>query len=159
MHVLILYYSRTGRTQKLAQAILEGVKSVSDITPTIKPAEDVTDADLVEADGIIAGSPVYFGTMAAELKSVYDRMHKFRSKMEDKIGAAFATSNHHTGGKETTMLSIIQAFLICGMIVAGDPIKTGGHYGVACDKEYTEKTESDGFKFGVRIANLVKRMN
>ena len=157
--ILILYYTRTGRTQKLAEAICKGASSVTGVTCIIKTPEQVTDDDFINSDAIIAGSPVYFGTMAAELKLVIDKLHRIRRKMEDKIGAAFATSQHHTGGKETTIMSIIQAFLICGMIIVGDPLETGGHYGIACDKDYTDRTESDGFKFGARVASLAKQMN
>ena len=67
--------------------------------------------------------------MAAELKSVLDRFVSTRRKMEGKIGAAFTTSGHATGGKETTMMGIIQAFLIYGMVVTGDPMAASGAAG------------------------------
>ncbi len=128
MQVLIMYYSRTGNTKKLAEAIAEGVEEVQEVQTVIKPISRVTKTDFLESDGIIAGSPVYFGTMAAELKAIFDNFVEVRGQTSGKVGAAFATGGHHSGGKETTILSIIQAFLIYGMIVVGDPIDTGGHY-------------------------------
>jgi NAD(P)H dehydrogenase (quinone) len=70
----------------------------------------VTKDDFMTSDGIIAGSPVYFGTMAAEIKTVFKKFIGVRKKMGDKIGAAFTTSGDSSGGKETTIMSIIQAF-------------------------------------------------
>ena len=78
--------------------------------------------------------------------------------MEDKVGAAFATSAHHSGGKETTIISIVQAFLIYGMIVVGDPMDASGHYGVACAGAPDERAVQDGAKLGKRVALLVKNL-
>lgn len=158
MQVLVMYYSRGGNTEKLAQEIARGVQEVEEVTCVLKKAEDVTKEDFLESDGIIAGSPVYFGTMAAELKAVFDRNIGTRKKMEDKIGAAFATSADRSGGKETTIFSIIQAMLIYGMIIVGDPLDATGHYGVACEGSPNESTVANAIKLGKRVALLVKKM-
>jgi NAD(P)H dehydrogenase (quinone) len=158
MQVLVLYYSRSGRTKALAEEVLKGVKSVAGINGIIKSVDEVTPKDFTDSDGIIAGSPVYFGTMAAELKSVFDRFVAVRKKMENKVGAAFATSGHPSGGKETTIFSILQAFLIYGMIIVGDPMKAGGHYGVAHSDAIDEAAKSDAEKLGQRVAEVVKKM-
>ena len=63
MNVLVLYYSKTGHTRKLAEQIAEGVKSVSGVEAVIKSTEEVTKEDFVNAAGVIAGSPVYFGIL------------------------------------------------------------------------------------------------
>ena len=85
----------------------------------VKPTSEITKHDLLTADGIIAGSPNYFGSMSSELKEIFDRFVGIRPKMQDKIGAAFATGGDLSGGKETTLISIIQAMLIYGMIIVG----------------------------------------
>jgi NAD(P)H dehydrogenase (quinone) len=159
MQVLVLYYSRTGNTKKLAEAIAKGVEQVEGVACLIRSVETVTKDDLVVSGGIIAGSPVYFGTMAAELKELFDKYVGIRKKMENKIGAAFATSADQSGGKETTMLSIIQAFLIYGMIIVGDPISATGHYGVACTGAPDREITDNAAKLGKRVALLVKRMH
>lgn len=158
MQVLIMYYSRTGHTQALAEEIARGVRHVDGVACVLKPASEVTRDDFLASDGIIAGSPVYFGTMAAELKAVFDKYVGVRTQMEGKVGAAFATSGHQAGGKETTILSIVQAMLIYGMIVVGDPLGAGGHYGVACKGSPDERTARDGAKLGSRVAALVKKL-
>ena len=158
MQVLVMYHSRTGNTQKLAEEIARGVQEVEEVKCVLKPASEVTKDDFLSSDGIIAGSPVYFGTMAAELKEVFDKLIGTRKQMENKIGAAFATSAHHSGGKETTMMSIIQAMLIYGMIVVGDPLDASGHYGVACAGSPDERTARDGAKLGKRVALLANKL-
>lgn len=158
MQVLVMYYSRGGNTKKLAEAIASGVQEIEDIRCVLKPAAEVNKEDFLKSEGIIAGSPVYFGTMAAELKDVFDRLIGTRRHMENKIGAAFATSAHHTGGKETTIMSIIQAMLIYGMIIVGDPLDASGHYGVACTGVPNERALQDGIKLGKRVASLVKKL-
>ena len=158
MQVLILYYSRSGNTKKLAEAIAKGVAEVEGIGCVIKSVAEVTKEDFLNAQGIIAGSPVYFGSMAAEMKEVFDKFISVRKQMEGKVGAAFATSGDATGGKETTIFSIIQALMIYGMIIVGDPMDATGHYGVACTGSPDEKTISNAIKLGKRVASLVKKL-
>lgn len=158
MKVLVLYYTHTGSTKRLAEEIAAGVEEVPDVESVLKSTEDVTPADFLEADGIIAGSPVYFGTMAWQLKEVFDRFIAVRQKMGDKIGAAFATAGDPSGGKETTMMSILQAMLIYGMIVVGDPLDATGHYGVSCTGHPEEEDLHNAQKLGIRVAELVRKI-
>ena len=78
--------------------------------------------------------------------------------MEGKVGAAFATSGDPTGGKETTIMSILQALLIYGMVIVGDPMSATGHYGVACVGAPDEKAVENGKKLGRRVAELAKKI-
>jgi NAD(P)H dehydrogenase (quinone) len=156
--VLVGYFSKTGNTRALAEAVAEGVREVEGVACVLKETSELVREDFLDAGGLILGSPVYFGTMAAELKSVIDRFLPVRKKMEGKIGAAFATSHDPTGGKETTILSILQAMLIYGMVVMGDPFSATGHYGVACTGAPDERTKDHARKLGRRVAELLKRL-
>lgn len=158
-NVLILFYSRSGNTAKLADAIAKGVSEVEGVTAVLKNTDEVTADDFENANGIIAGSPVYFGIMSAELKKVFDGFVGLRKKMEGKVGAAFTTSGDVTGGKETTMMSIIQTLLIYGMIIVGDPMSATGHYGVSCVGGPDAKTEENGKKLGRRVADTILKLN
>ncbi len=158
MKVLVLYYSKGGNTRKLAEAVAEGAGQVEGIEVVMRNTRDVTKNDFVAADGLIVGSPVYFGTMAAQLKQVLDEFVGVRRKMENKIGAAFATAGDPSGGKETTIMSIIQALLIYGMIIVGDPMSATGHYGTACVGAPDSAARDNGQKLGRRVAELVKQM-
>jgi NAD(P)H dehydrogenase (quinone) len=158
MQVLVLYYSKGGNTRALAEAVAEGVRSVEGVDALVKSTQEVTKEDFVNSQGVIAGSPVYFGTMAADLKRVMDEFVSVRKKMEGKVGAAFATSGDLSGGKETTMMSIIQALLIYGMVIVGDPMSATGHYGVACVGRPDETAKANAIKLGARVATLVKKL-
>ncbi len=159
MNVLVLYYSKGGNTRKLAEAIAEGVGQVDGVEAVLRHTRDVTKDDFVAAAGLIVGSPVYFGTMAAQLKLVLDEFVGVRRKMENKVGAAFSTAGDASGGKETTMMSIIQALLIYGMIIVGDPLSATGHYGTACVGAPDATTRENGQRLGRRVAEFVKLIN
>jgi NAD(P)H dehydrogenase (quinone) len=158
MQILVLYFSKGGNTKKLAEAILTGVESVQGVQGVLKHTDDVTKDDFVSSNGVIAGSPVYFGVMAAQLKRIFDEFVSIRRKMEGKIGAAFATSADPSGGKETTMMSIIQVMLIYGMVVVGDPMAATGHFGTACVGAPDSGSLENGMKLGQRVAELAKRL-
>ena len=157
MQVLVLYYSKGGNTRKLAEAVAQGVASTG-ATAVLKNTEEVAKDDFLNSAGIIAGSPVYFGVMAWQLKKIFDDFVGLRRKMEGKVGASFATGGHHTGGKETTMFSIIQCMMIYGMIIVGDPMDASGHYGVGCVQAPDEQATSDGFKLGARVAEVCRKL-
>jgi NAD(P)H dehydrogenase (quinone) len=159
MQILILYFSTGGNTEKLAKKIVQGVEEAEGVTALLRNTERVTREDFIGSHGIIAGSPVYFGVMAAELKKVFDEFIGVRKQMEGKVGAAFATSGDATGGKETTMMSIIQALLIYGMVIAGDPMSATGHYGVACVGAPDKQTGENAIKLGRRVAELAKKLH
>ena len=157
MQILILYYSKGGNTRRLAEEVAAGVASAG-VTAVLKNTGEVTKEDFLDAAGIIAGSPVYFGVMAWELKKIFDDFVGTRRKMENKIGAAFTTGGHHTGGKETTIMSILQCMLIYGMIIVGDPMSASGHYGVACLGKPDESAPNDAFQLAERVALLCRKL-
>ena len=158
MQILVLYYSKGGNTRKLAEAVARGVDAVDGVDGVIRKTDAVTKDDFLASDGVIAGSPVYFGVMAAEMKKVFDDFVGVRKAMEGKVGAAFTTSGDATGGKETTMMSILQALLIYGMVVVGDPMSATGHYGVGCVGAPDAAAEANAMKLGERVAAVAKRL-
>lgn len=158
MQVLILYYSKGGNTKKLAEKIAEGVNSVSGVTALLRTTQEVTKEDFINSSGVIAGSPTYFGVMASDLKRVFDEFVGIRRKMENKVGAAFSTSADPSGGKETTIMSIIQCLLIYGMIIVGDPMDATGHYGVSCSGAPDVNILENAKKLGRRVAELCKKL-
>jgi NAD(P)H dehydrogenase (quinone) len=159
MQILILYYSKGGNTRRLAEAVAAGVEEVPQATAVLKKTDEVSQDDFTFSQGVIAGSPVYFGTMASRLKQVFDDFVGVRRQMEGKVGAAFATSSDPSGGKETTIMSILQAMLIYGMVVVGDPLSATGHYGVACAGTPDNAILANGRKLGRRVAEVAQRLS
>jgi len=154
--VLVIYYSRTGNTKKMAESILEGLKreGVDALTKDIK---DVEADELLKYDGIIIGSPTYYGTMSAQIKKLLDETVKFHGKLEGKVGAAFASSANVAGGNETTILDILNAMLIHGMIIQGDP--QGDHYGPVSIGEPDARATKECIRLGSRVAKLVNKIS
>jgi len=155
--VLVIYHSRTGNSEKMAEAVVQGVLNAGS-DAIIKKVDEANLDDLINTDGIVFGAPTYFGSLSAEMKAFIDESVKIRRKLEGKVGAAFTSSGSVSGGNETTVLSLIQAMLIHGMIVVGDPIETGGHYGAVAIGSPGEDDLRTCIKLGERVANLTKKL-
>ncbi|MBP2144377.1 multimeric flavodoxin WrbA [Methanococcus voltae] len=95
----------------------------------IDDIEDIVDS-MDEADGIILGSPVYFGGVSAQLKMIMDRSRSLRAnrKLKNKVGAAISVGASRNGGQETTIRQIHDYMHIQSMIVVADEFPTA-HYG------------------------------
>jgi len=154
--VLIVYYSRSGNTEKMAEYIADGVKKEKNVEVEVKSVKDVRVEKLLDADGIVIGSPTYYGSMASEIKKLLDDSVKFHGKLDGKIGGAFSSSGSIGGGNETTIMSILKALLIHGMIVQGTP--RGDHYGPVAINEPDERSKKLCVEYGQRIARLVLKL-
>jgi NAD(P)H dehydrogenase (quinone) len=153
--ILISYYSKSGNTEEMAKAVAEGVKSTG-ATVMRKRVERTTLQDLLKADGIILGSPTYYGTMAAQMKALIDRSVKYHGKLEGKVGAAFASGGGLGGGVETTVLDLTKSLLIHGMVVQGDP--WGSHYGTVSIGRPNATARRECKKLGEKVGRLVTRL-
>jgi NAD(P)H dehydrogenase (quinone) len=120
--VLIAYHSVTGNTEKMARGVAEGAAQAGDATTILKKIGDVTADDLLAADAVVIGSPVYFANMAGDVKAFFDswaKMGLFQGrKMRNKVGAAFATGGSPSSGKELTIVGIHAAMLVNRMVIA-----------------------------------------
>lgn len=154
--VLITYYSRSGNTEKMAEAVAAGARAVKGAAVDLRPVEELSPDDLLEFDGIIMGSPVYYGTMAAELKTLIDQSVKHHGKLVGKVGGAFASSGGPGGGNETTVLDIVKALLIHGMVIQGD--SDGDHYGPIAVGAPDARSRKECEKLGKRVAALAARL-
>ena len=153
--VLIAYYSRTGNTKAMAKVIAGAIKAEGN-SVDLKLVTNVKVPSLLNYDAIILGTPVYYGTMAAEVKKLIDASVKLHGQLENTIGGAFASSANIGGGNETAITDIIHAFLIHGMIVRGDP--EGDHYGPVSINRPNQRVIKNCRRFGKRIALLLKKV-
>lgn len=90
---------------------------------------------LSRSDGIIAGSPVYFGTVSGQFKAFWDKSRSLRTgkKLLNIAGGALTVGGSRFGGQETTLRAIHDIFLVQGMIIVGDGYYENdcGHLGAA----------------------------
>jgi len=154
--ILIIYYSESGNTEKMAQFIAQGVKKVKGAEVEVKRVEKVKVDELLKADGIIVGSPTYYGTMSYRLKQLFDESVRFHGDLDGKVGGAFSSAGNIGGGNETTIKSILEAMLIHGMIIQGDP--SGDHYGPVSIGSPDARVERECLRFGQRMAELVEKL-
>lgn len=119
--VLITYHSKTGNTEAMARAVFEGASSVNGVDVVMKRVENTTALDLVDADAIIVGSPVYNANVAPEVSQFIASWPFEGQPLKDKLGAAFVSAGGVSAGEELTQMNILQSMLIFGMIVMGGP--------------------------------------
>jgi len=157
-YILVLYYSRHGHVQMLAEQIALGVESagveaklrtvpsVSAVSEAVEddiPAEgDIycSEDDLANCSGLLIGSPTRFGNMAAPLKYFIDGTSGLwlSGALTNKPAGAFTSTSSLHGGQESTLLSMILPLLHHGMVIAGVPYS----------EPALSKTKSGGTPYG-----------
>lgn len=154
--VLIVYYSVTGNTKKMADYVAEGVKKEK-VEVVVKKVSETKPEDLLNYEGIVIGSPTYYGGAAAPIRDLIDKSVKFHGQLEGKVGGAFTSSGCIGGGNETTILSILTAMLIHGMVISGT--SDDDHYGPVAIEAPDRRAKENCLALGQRVARLVKRLN
>lgn len=141
--ILVLFYSRQGTTAELARQVARGVDSVTGararlrtvppmaaagapLNPAAIPQEGAPYAshdDLRECAGLVLGSPVRFGNMAAPLMAFFDRTSSLwlTGVLAGKPAGAFTSGSTMHGGQETTPLGMLLPLLHHGMLLVGLP--------------------------------------
>ena len=118
--VLIAYDSLTGNTERMAQAVAEGIKRVPGAVAAVKRVREVTKEDLEAADAIVLGCPAYYANIPGRMKTVIDDWSwRMKVDLTDKVGGAFATGGGQMGGKEHVVISLLLFMINNRMIVAG----------------------------------------
>jgi len=153
--ILICYYSRSGHTKKMAYLIAQGIRE-EDVDVDVRDVKQVKVDDLREYDGIVLGSPTYYGGPAAPVKDLLDKSIKLHGKLQDRVGGAFSSSTNVGGGNETTIMALLQGLLIHGMIICGD--SSGDHYGPVAIESPDGRSEKNCIRYGKRVAALTKKV-
>jgi len=154
--ILVIYYSRTGHTKEMARLIADGIEQEGGVSCEVKAVADVKVDELLDAKGIVIGSPTYYGNAATEIRKLFDDSVKFHGKLDGKVGAAFTSAANIGGGNETTLLSILQSMLVHGMVVEGLP--SGDHYGPVAVNAPDERVKKQCNNQGRRVARLVRKL-
>jgi NAD(P)H dehydrogenase (quinone) len=144
--VLVLFYSRTGNTARIADAITEGARSVKFTEVDVRRLEDLAPQSAIDSvpgwkesrdqlaqkyralesferladyDALVLGAPTRYGVMAAELKLLLDQTGPLwnRGALVDKVGSAFTSVATPHGGHETTLWSIMTPMANLGLII------------------------------------------
>ncbi|TNF66261.1 MAG: NAD(P)H:quinone oxidoreductase [Gammaproteobacteria bacterium] len=140
-YILVIYYSRYGKTKDLAYQIAEGVLSVEGIEVKIRTVAEivtttdkntaiteqaelcVTQEELKNCAGLIIGSPTYFGNMAAAMKHFFDSTSDLwmTGALINKPAGVFTSTGGMHAGQEATLLSMMLPLLHHGALITGIP--------------------------------------
>jgi len=153
--VLIVYYSRSGNTKKMAEQVAEGAKTAGGEV-TLKSVENASAEELTDADAVILGSPTYYGHSSGPMRTLLDKTVKYHGQLAGKVGGAFASSANIGGGNETTVLDLLHALLIHGMIIEGTA--DGDHYGPVSIGAPDDRVIPQCQALGQRVATLANRL-
>ena len=152
---LVVYYSKTGNTKEMADIIAKSMNA-SGLPTDCKPVEKTKVDDLLASDAIVAGSPTYYGQMAPALMQLFTDSVAKHGALTGKIGAAFSSSANIGGGNETTIMGILEAMLIHGMVIQGD--SQGDHFGPVSIGRPDERVTSQCQRLGKKIAQLTAKL-
>ncbi|MGM0510339.1 MAG: flavodoxin family protein [Thermoplasmatota archaeon] len=155
--ILVCYYSKSGNTERMAEEIAEGMKaSEVDVQIDLKKVEEVDVKSMTDYDGIVLGSPTYYGLPSAEMKKLLDESIMHHGKLDGVVGGAFSSSANTAGGNETTIIALIESLLIHGMIVKGMP--KGDHFGPVSIGEPDEKELKQCKYYGRWMAEFIEEI-
>jgi NAD(P)H dehydrogenase (quinone) len=149
--IIIIYHSRTDNTKQMAEAVAKGCRDEK-AEVTIKNVKDAELQDLLDADGIILGSPTYYGHSAGEIRSFIDSSVALHGKLAGKIGGAFTSSHNIGGGNETAICDMLHSMLVHGMIIQG--ALNGDHYGPVAIGAPDRHATNNCVKLGRRVVKL-----
>lgn len=166
--VLVVYHSDSGHTASMAAAVAAGARSVEGVQVTVETVESAVVSQVVGADAIIVGSPVYNANVAPDVQEFINRWPIDNAPLRNKLGAAFVTGGGISAGEEAVQLSILRSMLIFGMVVVGGPEWTSP-FGASAVTEEPPFEASDGRPLidemflrkgrdlGHRVAELARR--
>jgi NAD(P)H dehydrogenase (quinone) len=201
IRVLVVFYSMYGNVAKLAKAVAEGARQVENVEVSIMQVEEMvpkeiieanermkrvreelsdipiaTNEDLVEADGIVFGTPTRYGNMSAQMKQFIDKTGRLwaEGKLINKVAGVFTSTSSLHGGQETTIITSMIPLLHLGMIIVGIPyseqrlfsleIGGGSPYGASsvsgpkADRPPTENDLEIAKTLGRRVAEIAGKV-
>jgi NAD(P)H dehydrogenase (quinone) len=165
--VLLVFDSRGGLTEGLAEAIAEGVRSIPGITLHYRRLDDAAIDELKRCDALILGSPNWSG-VTGKLKDWMDHSGELweSGELAGKVGAAFTAGWSRSGGTEgteATLLQLLHLLFAHGMLVLGLPWsdrmrRSGSYYGATAHGEVTEDDRAQARELGRRVAEFAQHL-
>jgi NAD(P)H dehydrogenase (quinone) len=148
--VLILYYSGSGNTKKMAKAIGEAMKS-SAMSVTVEDVGKVDISLLPNYDSIVLGSPTYFSNVAWQVKKVIDEsiVHYGGEKLKGKVAGIFTSAGTRRDGTDCLKMLEVALGLHHGMKVVKGILRVDG--------ERDQEVEKRCRQYGKRLVNEIEK--
>ena len=149
--ILVVYHTQTGNTQRMAEAVAKGARSIENVHVVLKKAVDTGIDDLLQCHGIAFGSPEYFGYMAGMVKDFFDRTYEStrgRKEVFKKPYVAFISAGNDGAGALTSIERICRGYPLRKV---QDPLIARGviDEGVLAKCETLGKTIAAGCEAGI----------
>lgn len=87
--ILVVYYSRTGNTERMAKAIAEGTKTIQGVEVVLKNYE--SPQRLIDYDAILIGAPTYHHNITDNMKRFLEEISFHRIDLKGKVGTSFGS--------------------------------------------------------------------
>ncbi len=163
--VLLLFDSRGGLTEQLAEAIAEGARGVPDTEVDFRRVHETPPEVLAEDfQALILGSPNWSG-LTGKLKDWFDYSGDLweSGDLEGRVGAAFTAGYSRSGGIEATLLQLMHLLLSHGLVFVGLPWtdtmrQSGSYYGATAHGAVTDLDREQARALGRRVAEVAGRL-
>lgn len=155
MKMSVLYYTRTGHTRQMAECIVRGMAEQPGVGARAFSIDQADEDFVRDSRCVILGTPTYFASTAAEVKTWLDTASK-KLGLAGKLGGAFATEDYLHGGGDLAIQSILVHMMVLGMLVYsgggsfGPPVI---HLGPAALGGHAEEYEELFRLYGSRMAS------
>lgn len=87
--ILVLYYSRSGNTEKMAQAVVEGARNADN--SDVELSYHVEAEELSNFDAILIGAPTYHHEIPLDMKTLFEKAALKGISLKNKLGGAFGS--------------------------------------------------------------------
>ena len=89
MKILVLYYSRTGNTEKMARAVAEGAQINDKIRVELN--FHIEPEEISSFDALVVGAPTYHHEMPIDFKKLFEEVAVKGVSLKGKVGATFGS--------------------------------------------------------------------
>jgi NAD(P)H dehydrogenase (quinone) len=159
--VLIAYDSVDGHTEQLAGWIATGAREDPEAEVRLLRVDKVSQGDLLWADAILVGSPVYNAGPTPAVAEFLAELPFEGNPLKNKAGASFASAKGASAGEELVMLDILHCMLVLQMVTfGGDDWRSG--FGVSYildatrDPQVLEFTRDKALRLGRRAVQVAR---
>lgn len=161
--ILLLYDSRGGLTEQLADAAEAGVREAGGECRR-RRVENALAADLLWCDAIVLGSPNWSG-VTGKLKEWWDYSGDLweSGELAGKVAGVFTAGHSRSGGIEATLLQLMHLVLAHGMIFVGLPWSeamrvSGSYYGATAHGAVTGEDRVQARALGRRVTEVAAKL-
>lgn len=162
--VLVLYDAKGRSIEAMATAVAHGVEASGLASLRLKTIDHATRDDLVDADGLILGSPNWSGITGSFKQWLDDQGDLWEELLlAGKPGAAFTTGTGRHSGLEVTLRQLIHWMMACGIVIVGLPWSermrvSGSYYGATAAGSVTDDDLAQAHELGARMASFAARL-